>query len=109
MGTNCLGPYLLTTLLEPIIAKTATMEGVSKGSVRLVWVTSLLQRGAPPGGMKFDATGEPVYIEKPFMGNYMQSKVGDAWLADRFAKRLGDKGVLSMVSLRPGGALPKQC
>jgi retinol dehydrogenase-12 len=32
------------------------------------------------------------------MDNYMQSKVGDAWLADRFAKRLGEHGILSVVS-----------
>ena len=96
IGTNCLAPYLLTLLLEPVLAKTATSEGVSKGSVRIVWVTSLLQAGTPPGGMQFDGHGNPVYLKK-FMANYMQSKAGDAWLADRFAKRLGDKGVLSLV------------
>lgn len=48
--------------------------------------------------MKFDKDGTPVILEKPFMGNYLQSKAGAAWLADEFAKRLGSKGVLSIVS-----------
>jgi retinol dehydrogenase-12 len=47
--------------------------------------------------MNFYKDGKPQILTK-FMDNYMQSKVGCAWLADEFAKRLGDKGVLSVVS-----------
>ncbi|TVY81347.1 putative oxidoreductase [Lachnellula suecica] len=101
IGTNDLAPYLLTLLLEPILIKTATTEGLSQGSVRIVWVTSMLVGGPiPENGMKFDKDGIPVYLPK-FMENYFQSKIGVAWLADKFAKRLGDKGVLS-ISLHPG-------
>lgn len=103
IGTNCLAPYLLTLLLEPILVKTSSTQGLRKGSVRIVWVTSMLQRGSPAGGMQFDGDGEPVYLE-PFMANYMQSKVGCAWLADKFARRMGDKGVLSVVSFDPMSA-----
>lgn len=74
------------------------MDGVRKGSVRTVWVTSMLTAGSlPKGGMQFDVNGNPVYLSK-FMANYMQSKVGCAWLADRFAQRMGKDGVLSVVS-----------
>jgi retinol dehydrogenase 12 len=66
----------------------------------MVWVTSLLHLGShPPGGMSFQADGTPEVLTK-FMANYMQSKVGDAWLADRFAKRLGEHGILSVVSCK---------
>lgn len=57
----------------------------------------MLSVDAPKGGMQFDENGVPVYLEK-YMANYMQSKVGCAWLADKFAQRMGDKGVLSVVS-----------
>lgn len=40
------------------------------------------------------------------MGNYLQSKAGSAWLADEFAKRLGSKGVLSIVSKPEFGRIP---
>jgi hypothetical protein len=35
--------------------------------------------------MKFQPDGTPEIITKKFMANYMQSKVGDAWLAAHFA------------------------
>jgi retinol dehydrogenase-12 len=97
-GTNCLAPYVLTILLEPIISRTATASATQPLSVRIVWVVSLLQGGTLPGAMKFEKDGTPVILEKPFMGNYLQSKAGAAWLADEFSNRLGSKGVLSIVS-----------
>jgi len=54
----------------------------------------------PPEGIKFQPDGTPVVLTKG-MDNYMQSKIGDAWLADKFAKRLGEHGILSVVSLAP--------
>lgn len=40
MATNCLGPFLLNKLLEPVLISTASHE--APGEVRVVWVTSLL-------------------------------------------------------------------
>lgn len=85
----------MTHLLEPILIRTAKLTGTPKGSVRIVWVTSLMQFGE--GSMAFQADGTPVVLTKG-MDNYMQSKVGVAWLADKFAKRLGEHGILSVVS-----------
>jgi retinol dehydrogenase-12 len=88
----------MTLLLEPILIRTANMSGTPKESVRIVWVTSMLREGMlPEEGIKFQTDGTPVVLTKG-MDNYMQSKVGDAWLADRFAKRLGEHGILSVVS-----------
>jgi retinol dehydrogenase 12 len=86
----------MTLLLEPILIRTAKMAGSPEGSVRIVWVTSLLHAGSPY--MKFEDDGTPVVLAK-LMDNYMQSKVGAAWLGDKFAKRLGDQGILSVVSI----------
>ncbi|EPE24849.1 NAD(P)-binding Rossmann-fold containing protein [Glarea lozoyensis ATCC 20868] len=100
IGTNCLGPHLLTSLLEPILLNTAMMPGMSAGSVRVVWVVTYLGASPLEGGMRLDGKGEPVYLNK-FMENYFQSKVGCTWLTDYYAKRLGPKGVMS-VSIHPG-------
>jgi hypothetical protein len=97
----------MSLLLEPILIQTAKKAGTPKGSVRLVWVTSMLLEGMlPPGGISFQADGTPVVLTKG-MDNYMQSKVGDAWLADKFAKRLGEHGILSVVGFERG--LPDGC
>jgi retinol dehydrogenase-12 len=49
--------------------------------------------------MNFQPDGTPEIIpSKDFMTNYMQSKVGDAWLAAHFAEKLGKHGIMSVVS-----------
>jgi NAD(P)-dependent dehydrogenase (short-subunit alcohol dehydrogenase family) len=95
LGTNCLAPYLLTTLLESVLVRTAAES--APFSVRVVFVASLMQLGTPPGAMAFDTNGAPKILPKA-MDNYMQSKVGVCWLADEFSQRLGGKGILSVVS-----------
>lgn len=92
--TNCLAPYLLTILLEPLLLRTAATSGPL--SVRIVFVVSIMQLGTPAGAMEFTTEGTPVVRESP-QENYMQSKVGGCWLADEFAKRLGPRNILSMV------------
>lgn len=86
----------MTLLLESILIKTAGLANVKKFGVRIVWVTSLLQAGTPVGGMQFESDGTPVILKK-FMENYMQSKVGAAWLGADFAERLGKHGIMSVV------------
>lgn len=95
MATNCLAPYLLTILLEPILIRTAA--SAPSLSVRVIFVVSLMQLGTPTGGMSFDDQGTPKVLPKA-MDNYMQSKAGGTWLAVEFAKRLGKQGILSVVS-----------
>lgn len=85
----------MTRLLEPILLKTA--ESATPFSVRIVWVVSLMTFGAPRDSMSFAADGTPNVLPKP-LENYMQSKVGGSWLAAESAKRLGSKGILSVVS-----------
>lgn len=77
--------------------KTAATAASAPCSVRIVWVTSLLQAGPPVGGMLFDDKGAPQVLPKS-MENYMQSKVGQAWLANEFASRLDKYKIMSVVS-----------
>lgn len=70
------------------------------GSVRIIWLVSILQGQLQKGGMQFESDGTPKILPG-LMANYMQSKVGTAWLTGLFADRLGDKGVLS-VCVHPG-------
>ena len=99
MATNCVGPYLLTTRLEPILIRTAASSPPL--SVRVIFVVALMQYGSPAGKMSFDDHGDPKIPSKEW-DTYMQSKVGGTWLAAGFAQRLGSKGILSVVSLRHG-------
>ncbi|KAI1412091.1 NAD(P)-binding protein [Hypoxylon sp. FL1857] len=100
MGTNAVGPFLLTRLLEPILLRTAAQEGSSR-SVRIVWVSSMLDFGTPKGGVVWDSQTDAPVLHSDMMANYMQSKAGLTFLGHEFAKRLGDKGIIS-TSLHPG-------
>ncbi|KAI1088004.1 NAD(P)-binding protein [Rostrohypoxylon terebratum] len=100
MATNALGPFLLMRLLEPILINTATQQS-SFGNVRIVWVSSMLDIGTPKGGIVWDAETNEPKLHSDMMANYMQSKAGVTFLGHEFAKRLGDKGIIS-VSLHPG-------
>ena len=95
MGTNCLGPFLLVRLLEPVLRSTAAAEPPS--TVRIVWVSSMVAVGTPKGGVIFDKAGSPKMLKKA-MENYMQSKAGVVYLAAEMARMVGGDGVLSLVS-----------
>jgi len=94
MGTHCLGPFLLTTLLEDILKKTAATS--KPYTVRIVWIVSILQISMPAGCMEFDDQGSPKVLPDK-MANYVQSKCGETWLAAEFAQRLGGDKILSVV------------
>ncbi|KAE8444138.1 hypothetical protein EG329_000826 [Mollisiaceae sp. DMI_Dod_QoI] len=104
MVTNCVAPYLLTKLLEPILIRTAVSS--PPFCVRIVFVVALMQFFTPASAMLFDGDGTPRILPgdkvqtKPG-DNYMQTKAGGTWLAAEFANRLGSKGILS-TSVHPG-------
>lgn len=85
----------LTILLEPLLIKTAETSPV-QFEVRIVWVVSLLSVGGISSEMSYDKDGAPTYLPGG-MNNYLQSKIGCAWLAVEFAKRLGSHGIMSVV------------
>lgn len=86
LGTNCLASFLLVQLLLPIMETTASHFCHPNPSIRIAWVSSLLNISTPSGGVQFDAaTGAPKQLKA--MENYMQSKAGVYLLAQEFALR----------------------
>ncbi|KAL9091607.1 MAG: hypothetical protein Q9159_001345 [Coniocarpon cinnabarinum] len=85
VGTNCLGPYLLSTLLEPLLVRTA--QSANPGSVRVAWAASVgVDVLAPkPGGMKLTSEGAPQDLGVET--NYAQTKVGNILLAAEFGRK----------------------
>ncbi|PYH87719.1 short-chain dehydrogenase [Aspergillus ellipticus CBS 707.79] len=104
LGTNCVGPYLLTHLLSPILTTTATNPTTPANSVRVICSSSMLVDVlAPPEGVP------PADLENSnpdINRNYAVSKTGNWFLADRFAKKLGPKGVVSLTQ-NPGNIYTK--
>ncbi|KAJ3037600.1 hypothetical protein HDV00_001488 [Rhizophlyctis rosea] len=100
MGTNCLGPYLFTHLLLPILSQTAKTS--PPNTVRATFAGSLVvQLGSPKGGVEFDpSTGAPKVHNTPST-DYAQSKAGNFFLAHEFARRYTDENVL-FVAWNPG-------
>ncbi|KAL4941658.1 hypothetical protein BDV06DRAFT_212502 [Aspergillus oleicola] len=99
MGTNCLGPFLFNSLLLPLLKHTAA--SAPPNSVRVVWVSSIIEFGTAHNGIIFDEDTAAPKILKDSMENYMESKVGNVFLADETAKRAGGDGFLSL-SVHPG-------
>ena len=99
IGTNCLGPYLLYKLLEPMLAKTAIPS--SPGSVRVAWAGSIAVdvQSPYPGGMTLDGEGRP--LDRGTKMDYGQSKVGNRFMARRFAAPTKETGVVH-VAFNPG-------
>lgn len=93
IGTNCLGAFLFTELLTPLLQKTAASS--PPGSVRVTWAASLTTMGAPQHGVAFDsATGSPTVHGVPGM-DYAQSKAGNVLLAQAYQDRHAYDGIVS--------------
>ena len=99
LATNCIGPFLLTQLLMPLLERTAANEAV--GSVRVIWTASqTIDLFAPCGGFDVSQIHKPYII--PFR-NYVASKFGNWCLATELARRTGSTGVVSLA-VNPGWA-----
>ena len=97
IGTNCLGPYLFTELLKPVLEATAASAPPS--SVRVAWAGSLaVDAQSPKGGARFDESGNTIVESNP-PSNYGLSKAGNVFLAQQFGKEVEGKGIVSVVSV----------
>jgi retinol dehydrogenase-12 len=95
LGTNCVGPFLFTKLLTPVLARTA-QESAAAGAVRVVWVSSLsASLDAPKGGVDMANLGYKVDKSKGF--KYAVSKAGNILHALEFQRRYRDSGIVSVV------------
>ncbi|OCK97757.1 NAD(P)-binding protein [Cenococcum geophilum 1.58] len=99
MGVNCIGPFLFTQFLLPILQKTAATAPA--GSVRITWASSLAaDLSAPKGGVEIDKDGAPKVQKNPEL-NYGQSKSGNVMFAVEAARRYGKDGIIS-TAWNPG-------
>lgn len=99
LGTNCLGHFAFTQLLTPILKQTAARE--PKGSVRVVWVSSIAaELCAVGGGFKMellDKEGKNYAKPQEPMVKYGVSKVGNYLHSVEYARRHKDDGIVSVV------------
>lgn len=92
-GTNCVGPFILTKLLFPILASTA--KHAPMNSVRVVWTSSILvDLMAPEGGVTIRQLSSP---DSNRNEHYSASKVGNWLLASEYHRRFSDTGILNLT------------
>ena len=104
MGVNCLGPYLFTKLLTPLIVKTA--QSAPQNSVRVVWTSSqIVESNGPPGGVSFEEQ-EPGKHPANKDRTYAASKAGNWFLASELDRRVRNEGVVS-ITQNPGNLWTK--
>lgn len=104
MGTNCLGPYLFTQLLLPLLLKTAKTAPTS--TVRVVWTSSqIVDTTGPVGGVSIDEQ-EPGKHKLDKNWTYAVSKAGNWMLASELDKRTRKHGLVSVVQ-SPGNVATK--
>ncbi|KAI1109634.1 short-chain dehydrogenase [Nemania sp. NC0429] len=103
LATNCLGPFLFTQLLLPVLQATAASEDTNPGSVRVVWTGSqAVELSAPKGGFDMaDVLSPPADATKL----YVNSKTGNIFLASELARRHRSPDGIVSVSTNPGAAL----
>ncbi|KAF3761393.1 hypothetical protein M406DRAFT_64654 [Cryphonectria parasitica EP155] len=100
LATNCLGPFLLTQLLLPVLEATAAAE-TTKGFVRVVWTSSqVMELSAPAQGIVMSELTDP---PKDKTRNYVNSKTGNYFLSAELMRRHEQNGIVS-VALNPGAA-----
>lgn len=100
LGTNCVGPFLFTRLLMPVLVATARRGAED---VRVVWVSSNAAENLSPGNGGLDVDNLDYGRDDGFAMNilgykYGISKVGNWYYATEFARRHREDGVISVVS-----------
>ncbi|KAJ6021979.1 NAD(P)-binding protein [Penicillium herquei] len=99
LATNCLGPFLLTSLLRPLLENSTKIA--QPGTVRVIWTSSqVVEFSTPPEAMIMSQLTNP---PKDPVVNYTNSKLGNWFLAAEMARRDGGNGILS-VAQNPGAA-----
>jgi retinol dehydrogenase-12 len=99
MGIHCLGPYLLTVLLQDVLKNTAKLPDAKPGATRIVWVGSSGAVLTPKGGVDVDELRSGKFLEHSPTDRYCVSKAGEYFLHGKFNRVFKDSGILNVVSL----------
>lgn len=103
LATNCLGPFLFTQMLIPLLDAAVALNGPSfPGAVRVVWLSSQVAELSSPldGIVMTELRNTPQDNAR----NYQNSKVGGWFLSTEFARRYGDERGIVSVAMNPGAA-----
>ncbi|KAE9369865.1 NAD(P)-binding protein [Stipitochalara longipes BDJ] len=99
LGVNCVGTFLLTKLLTPLLIVTA--RSAPPDTVRVVWLSSVGLQQVAPEGRGIDMDNLDYHIPKPNIDRYTISKGGDWLFAVEYARRFRNDGIVS-VPVNPG-------
>ena len=99
LGVNCIGTFLFTKLLTPLLVKT-TKESV-EGTVRVVWVSSAAIESRYAIKDEIDLDNQEYRRETPIMNKNEIHTTGTYFYGTEYAKRYKDDGILS-IPLNPG-------
>lgn len=103
IATNCLGPFLFTQLLLPLLENAA--KDASPGSVRIVWTGSIVVDQTPKGGIDMaelrTLSREPSkgFVQSQTM--YAITKLGNWFFGNELARKVGEKSIVN-VTQNPG-------
>lgn len=100
LGVNCVGTFLFTKLLTPVLEATAVIE--SPRTVRVVWLSSYGLGMFAPDSRGIDMLNLNYRTSKHQVERYGISKCGDWLLAVEFARR--HKSIVS-VAVNPGNVV----
>lgn len=95
LGTNCLGAFLFTKCLTPLLVQTAKTS--PPNSVRVIWLGSSITEQSPKDGVVLDNLD----YKKDQMAwtKYAVSKAGNYYYGTEYAKQHKSDGIISVVSL----------
>ncbi|KAL4761027.1 uncharacterized protein BDW70DRAFT_168342 [Aspergillus foveolatus] len=103
LATNCLGPFLFTQMMLPLLDAAVALNGPAyPGSVRVVWLSDqVVELSSPIEGIVMQELNNP---PQDSSRNYLNSKTGAWFLGSEFARRYGpERGIVS-VAMNPGAA-----
>ncbi|CZR68472.1 related to Oxidoreductase, short-chain dehydrogenase [Phialocephala subalpina] len=99
LGVNCVGSFLFTKLLTPMLI--ATAQSVPADTVRVVWLSWFGLGQYAPEDHGIDLDNSDHHIPKPHVDRYGISKCGDWLLGVEYARRHKVDGIVS-VPINPG-------